>query len=66
MGHLAASLLHNFRFDGIEYDRCIDTSSGAFPIRYRNIENSAYYGVNYKPECSKLMKYDLISFDYQT
>ena len=34
MGHLAASLMHNFRFDGIEYDRCIDTSSGAFPIRY--------------------------------
>ena len=33
MGHLAGSLLHNFRFDGIKYDRCIDTTTGAFPIR---------------------------------
>ena len=33
MGHLAGSLLHNFRFDGIVYDRCIDTTTGAFPIR---------------------------------
>ena len=37
MGNLAANLLHNFRFDGIHYDRCIDTSVGAFPIRYSNL-----------------------------
>ena len=42
MGHLAASLLHNFRFDGIEYDRCIDTSSGAFPIRYFHIAKNHF------------------------
>ena len=34
MGNLAANLLHNFRFDGIHYDRCIDTSVGALPLRY--------------------------------
>lgn len=32
-GKLAATLIHKFRFDGIVYDRCIDTSTGALPFR---------------------------------
>ena len=27
-GKLAANLIHKFRFDGIRYDRCVDTSTG--------------------------------------
>ena len=29
---LAANLIHRFRFDGIRYDRCVDTSTGALPL----------------------------------
>lgn len=32
-GRLAANLIHKFRFDGIHYDRCIDTSTGAWPLK---------------------------------
>lgn len=32
-GRLAATLVHKFRFDGIHYDRCIDTSTGAVPLK---------------------------------
>ena len=32
VGRLAANLIHKFRFDGIRYDRCVDTSTGAIPI----------------------------------
>ena len=32
-GRLAAAIIHSYRFDGIMYDRCVDTSSGAEPIR---------------------------------
>ena len=32
LGRLASNLIHKFRFDGIKYDRCIDTSSGALPL----------------------------------
>ncbi len=32
-GRLAATLVHKFRFDGIVYDRCIDTTAGALPFR---------------------------------
>jgi hypothetical protein len=32
-GRLAAAVVHKFRFDGIMYDRCVDTSTGAAPIR---------------------------------
>ena len=32
LGRLAADLIHKYRFDGIHYDRCIDTSTGALPI----------------------------------
>ncbi|TRY77882.1 hypothetical protein TCAL_09782 [Tigriopus californicus] len=33
-GHLAATLIHKYRFDGIQYDRCIDTSfTGAVPYK---------------------------------
>jgi hypothetical protein len=32
-GRLAADLVHKFRFDGIHYDRCIDTSTGAVPLK---------------------------------
>jgi hypothetical protein len=32
-GKLAATLIHRFRFDGIRYDRCIDTSTGALPFK---------------------------------
>ena len=31
-GRLAANLIHKFRFDGIRYDRCVDTSTGALPL----------------------------------
>ena len=31
-GRLAANLIHKFRFDGIKYDRCVDTSTGALPL----------------------------------
>ncbi len=31
-GRLAANLIHKFRFDGIQYDRCIDTTPGTPPI----------------------------------
>ncbi len=31
-GRLAANLIHAYRFDGIQYDRCIDTSLGASPL----------------------------------
>lgn len=30
---LAGNIIHKFRFDGIAYDRCIDTSSGALPLK---------------------------------
>eukprot|EP00095_Tigriopus_kingsejongensis_P009018 maker-scaffold674_size113878-snap-gene-0.17 protein:Tk09018 transcript:maker-scaffold674_size113878-snap-gene-0.17-mRNA-1 annotation:"PREDICTED: uncharacterized protein LOC658236" len=32
-GRLATTLIHKFRFDGIKYDRCVDTSTGALPYR---------------------------------
>ena len=32
-GRLAAAIIHSYRFDGVMYDRCVDTSSGAEPIR---------------------------------
>ena len=32
-GRLAAAIIHSYRFDGIMYDRCVDTSIGAEPIR---------------------------------
>lgn len=32
-GRLAATIIHRFRFDGIQYDRCIDTSTGALPLK---------------------------------
>ena len=31
-GRLAANLIHKFRFDGIRYDRCVDTSTGNLPL----------------------------------
>ena len=37
-GRLAADLIHKFRFDGIHYDKCIDTSSGAYPL-YLDLQN---------------------------
>ncbi len=32
-GRLAAAVVHRFRFDGLQYDRCVDTTTGAPPIR---------------------------------
>ena len=32
-GKLAANLIHKFKFDGIKYDRCVDTSTGALPLK---------------------------------
>ena len=32
-GRMAANLIHKYRFDGIHYDRCVDTSTGALPLR---------------------------------
>ena len=32
-GQMAANIIHRYRFDGIHYDRCVDTSTGALPLR---------------------------------
>jgi len=32
-GQLAATLVHNYRFDGIQYDRCKETFDGTPPLR---------------------------------
>ena len=30
---MAANIIHRFRFDGIQYDRCADTTTGALPLK---------------------------------
>ena len=32
-GRMAANIIHRFRFDGIQYDRCADTTTGALPLK---------------------------------